>query len=161
MSDGKYEWNVRVIKTKQDFAEYIISADTAEDAEAQVDPNNVPDGMWNGDGWQTTEKYIDQERTERMDHLFPDDYINPDEQGMVLSEYEQGFLEATSHYLHADLVEHGMEEEEWIGVKVGDKVYDLNFFTDECTDVTKCVVHPTKMSGEHRATIGTVFKQLW
>lgn len=161
MSEGKYEWNVRVAKVAHDFAEFIIRADTAEEAEAQVNPYSVSDSHWNGDGWNHPETFIESDHTERMDHLFPGDYINPDEQGIVLSDYEQGFLEATSHYLHADLLKHGMEEEEWIGVKVGNKEYDLNFYTDDLTDVTKCVVHPTKMSGEHRVTIGTVFKQLW
>ena len=52
MSTGKYEWNVRVAKQGYDFAEFIVSADTAQEAEAQIDPNSVSDEHWNGDGWE-------------------------------------------------------------------------------------------------------------
>ena len=75
---GRYEWNIRVIKTHYTFAEFIVEADTKEEAESKINPEtDVTDEHWNEDG--STEVEIHPDYTERMDQLFPEDYDNPDE----------------------------------------------------------------------------------
>lgn len=73
-----YEWNVRVTKTHYTFAEFIVVADTKEEAEAKINPEkDVTDDHWNEDGH--TDLEIHPDYTERMDKLFPEDYEDPDE----------------------------------------------------------------------------------
>tara|TARA_R110000823_G_scaffold303365_1_gene424720 strand:+ start:379 stop:621 length:243 start_codon:yes stop_codon:yes gene_type:complete len=73
-----YQWNVRVNKIHLTFAEFIVEANTKEEAEAKINPEtDVTDEHWNEDG--STEFEIQSDYTERMDELFPDDYDNPDE----------------------------------------------------------------------------------
>ena len=75
---GRYQWNIRVIKTHYTFAEFIVEADTKEEAESKINPEtDVIHQNWNEDGG--TEAFINSDYTERMDELFPDDYDNPDE----------------------------------------------------------------------------------
>jgi len=159
---GKYEWNVRVAKQGYDFAEFIVSADTAKEAEAQIDPNSVSDEHWNGDGWEHPELYICKYSTERMDRIHPDLYVNPDNAGtMELTDYEHGFLMATSHYLHAQLVDTGWEGDEWMEVELDGKHYDFNFWREEDDSGTSCIAYATKMEKGHRTTDTNVFKRLW
>ena len=67
-----YKWNVRVIKSHHTFAEFIVEAQTKEEAESKINPDtDVTDDLWNEDG--STEVFINSDYTERMDILFPDE----------------------------------------------------------------------------------------
>lgn len=72
------EWNVRVVKTYLKYAEFIVEADSKEEAEAQINPDSA---VTDEDHWSEVEEetYIHPDYTERMDELFPEDYDNDGE----------------------------------------------------------------------------------
>lgn len=73
-----YEWNVRVVRTTYKYAEFIVEAETEQEAEALVNPDiDVIDE----EHWSEVEEetYIHGDYTERMDVLFPEDYNNDGE----------------------------------------------------------------------------------
>lgn len=72
------EWNVRVVKTYFKYAEFIVEADSKEEAEAQI---NADSAVTDEDHWSEVEEetYIHPDYTERMDELFPEDYDNDGE----------------------------------------------------------------------------------
>jgi len=73
-----YEWNVRVVRTTYKYAEFIVEAETEQEAEALVNPDiDVIDE----EHWSEVEEetYIHGDYTERMAVLFPEDYNNDGE----------------------------------------------------------------------------------
>lgn len=73
-----YEWNVRVVRTTYKYAEFIVEAETEQEAEALVNPDT---DVIDEDHWSEVEEetYIHGDYTERMDVLFPEDYDNDGE----------------------------------------------------------------------------------
>tara|TARA_R100000353_G_scaffold168893_1_gene131666 strand:- start:356 stop:583 length:228 start_codon:yes stop_codon:yes gene_type:complete len=73
------EWNVRVVKTYQKYAEFIVEADSKEEAESKINPNLA---VTDEDHWSevTEETYIHPDYTERMNELFPEDYAKESQQ---------------------------------------------------------------------------------
>ena len=148
----KYLWNVRVKRVKHDYMEIIMEATTAEEAEVLVqETENIYELVADDKALILDEQpdvFIDEQYTERMDHLFPNEYSNPDEIGtMQLTNYEYGFLMASSQYLYAD----------------------YRTYPEEDNSGTACVAYATKPnntanirdSESCRTTDLNVFRKLW
>jgi len=154
-----YKWNVRTVRISHDYIEEIVEARTAEEAQEKVDPT----GYWDSDdGWQVDdnpELFINEDYTERMDKLFPDDYANPDDMDMeqytlTVDKFDHGFLygrgEARVMKLQ-DRADSELFEEDWIIVKApSGEWYEINSWCDDETDEVHCTAYARKHPDVHR-----------
>ena len=168
----KYLWNVRVKRVKHDYIEIIMEATTAEEAEVLVqETEDIYELVADDKALILDEQpdvFIDEQYTERMDRLFPNEYSNPDEEGtMQLTNYEYGFLMASSQYVYSEYKIY--PEDDWQEIKVDYKYYDLHFYREEDNSGTACVAYATKPnntanirdSESCRTTDLNVFRKLW
>ena len=159
-----YKWNVRTVRISHDYIEEIVEARTAKEAQEKVDPT----GYWDSDdGWQVDENpelFINDDYTERMDKLFPDDYANPDDEGTLpLSQYARGYLHAKGEAFLTWLEECDEPwEDEWSSYHLPDgKWYSVNVWRDDITDKVHCSAYAFKDAPKQFQIDGSDWTRLW
>jgi len=84
---------------------------------------------------------------------------------LKITDYELGFLTATSYYLYADISDAGWNGDEWMEVTCdGKTIYDMNFWQDDDGAETHCTLYATRKKGEaeiFRETDGLSYRRLW
>ena len=159
-----YKWNVRTVRESYDYIEEIVEARTAKEAQDKVDPT----GYWDSDeGWQVDENpeiFINDDYTERMDKLFPEDYANPDSEGTLpLSEYARGYLYAKGEALLTWLEECDEPwDDEWNSYQIMDGIwYAINVWRDDETDKVHCTAYAYKNAPKLFEIDGSDWARLW
>ena len=159
-----YKWNVRTVRESYDYIEEIVEARTAEEAQAKVDPNGYDQY---DEGWvydPAPEFYINEDYTERMDKLFPDEYANPDSEGsLAISEYTRGYLYAKGEALLTRLEEDDEPwEDEWNSYQLMDGIwYAINVWRDDETDKVHCTAYAYKNAPKLFEIDGSDWTRLW
>ena len=163
-----YKWNVRTVRISHDYIEEIVEAKSAEEAELMVDPCGYDD---RDDGWQVDENpelFINDDYTERMDKLFPDDYANPDEVSvsegtLAISQYTRGYLFAKGEALLTRLEEDDEPwEDEWNSYELMDGIwYAINVWRDNITDKVHCSAYAFKDAPKLFEIDGSDWTRLW
>lgn len=159
-----YKWNVRTVRVSHDYIEEIVEARTEREAMEKVDPCGYTD---NDDGWQVDENpelYINEDYTERMDKLFPDDYANPDDEGtLAISQYARGYLFAKGEALLTRLEEDDEPwEDEWNSYQLMDGIwYAINVWRDDITDKVHCSAYAYKNAPKLFEIDGSDWTRLW
>lgn len=159
-----YKWNVRTIRESHDYIEEIVEARTAKEARAKVDPHGY---VWEDDGWMVDENpliYINDDFTERMDKLYPDDYANPDSEGsLAISQYTRGYLYAKGEALLTRLEEDDEPwEDEWNSYELMDGIwYAINVWRDDKTDKVHCTAYAYKNAPKLFEIDGSDWTRIW
>lgn len=159
-----YKWNVRTVRISHDYIEEIVEARTEREAMEKVDPCGYAD---NDDGWQVDENpelFINEDYTERMDKLFPDDYADPDDEGTLpLSQYARGYLYAKGEALLTRLEEDDEPwEDEWNSYQLMDGIwYAINVWRDDITDKVHCSAYGYKNAPKQFEIDGSDWTRLW
>ena len=159
-----YKWNVRTVRESYDYIEEIVEARTAEEAQAKADPHGYRDG---DSRWVLDESpvyYINEDYTERMDKLFPDDYANPDDEGtLAISQYARGYLFAKGEALLTRLEEDDEPwEDEWNSYQLMDGIwYAINVWRDDITDKVHCSAYAYKNAPKLFEIDGSDWTRLW
>jgi len=163
-----YKWNVRTIRESHDYIEEIVEAKSAEEAEAKVDPHGYGD---RDSGWILDDcpmYSINEEYTERMDKLFPNDYANPDEVSveegtLELSPYTRGYLSAKGEDFYSRLEEDDEPwDDEWNSCQVVDGIwYAINVWRDDITDKVHCSAYEFRDAPKQFQIDGSNWARLW
>ena len=92
--------------------------------------DDLPDWHYSetDEGWQSVVFYVEEDEPET------------DDDDLVLSGYEKGYLTA---YYDTTVFEHmcNVCDEDWFGVQIGERMFDLNAWADEETGDFICVVY--------------------
>ena len=159
-----YKWNVRTVRESYDYIEEIVEARTAEEAQAKADPHGYRDG---DSRWVLDESpvyYINEDYTERMDKLFPDDYANPDDEGTLpMSQYARGYLYAKGEAFRSWLEECDEPwDDEWNSYLVAEgEWYSLNLWRDDITGRVHCTAYKEDFNDGVFTTDCTDWARLW
>jgi hypothetical protein len=160
-----YKWRVRTYRISHDYIEEIVEAKSAEEAEAKVDPYGYGDRAY---GWQIDENpevFINDDYTERMDKLYPEDYANPDddEGTLSMSQHDRGYLYAKGETMELLLnVDDEPWDDEWKQVQTPcENWYDINLWRDDITDRVHCTVYKVDFKDGVFTTDTTDWTRLW
>lgn len=159
----KYKWNVRTVRISHDYIEEIVEADSQSHAEALIDVTGYDD---DDDGWVVDENpdlFINEDYTERMDVLFPEDYANPDKDADIfdMSDYDKGYLTAKSHEYRDWALRHGGLEDTWHGITVAGVMYDINIHKPDTDKDDMCYAYKCKMVNGNVQTDTSASVRLW
>ena len=159
-----YKWRVRTVRESHDYIEEIVEARTAKEAEAKVDPCGY---AGEDDEWMIDENpllYINDDYTERMDKLYPEDFANPDDEGTLpLSQYGRGYLLAKGEALLTRLEEDDEPwEDEWGSYILPDgKWYAVNLWRDDETGKVSCSAYAYRGAPKQFQIDGSDWTRLW
>ena len=160
-----YKWNVRTVRISHDYIEEIVEARTAKEAQEKVDPA----GYWDSDkGWvhdDRPEIFINEDYTERMDKLFPDEYANPSwlEGTLAMSQYARGYLYAKGEAFLSWLDDCDEPwDDEWNSYQVSEgEWYSLNLWRDDITGRVHCTAYKEDFNDGVFKTNTTDWARLW
>ena len=159
-----YKWNVRTVRISHDYIEEIVEARTAKEAMEKVDPCGYGDRAY---GWQIDENpevFINDDYTERMDKLYPDEYADPDDEGTLpLSQYDRGYLYAKGEAFLSWLEECDEPwDDEWNSYQVAEgNWYTLNLWRDDITGRVHCTVYDLDFNDGVFTTDTSDWSRLW
>lgn len=73
---------------------------------------------------------------------------------LPLSDYEKGYLKAFFHFaVLPDRPADGEDWEQWYGVELGDRMFDLNAWIDADTGHAVCVAYESEKTGDNEYTV--------
>ena len=76
-----------------------------------------------------------------------------------ITEYEHGYLMATAKQFHETLLKDGELDDEWWGVAIDGKEFDINIWYDEDADRTHCTVYV--VDSDTGRTDTSLYGRLW
>ena len=160
-----YKWNVRTVRISHDYIEEIVEARTEKEAMEKVDPCGYADS---DDGWQVDENpelFINEDYTERMDKLFPDEYADPDftDGTLPMCEMDRGYLYAKAETMRMLLdMDDEPWDDEWKQVLTPcDNWYNINLWRDDITGRVHCTVYDVDFNDGKFTTDCTDWLRLW
>jgi len=76
-----------------------------------------------------------------------------------ITEYEHGYLMAVAEWFLDTLLDDGDIDDEWHGVTIDGKVFDINIWYDEDINATRCTVY--SVNSETLQTDTSLYGRLW